>query len=431
MKKIILFLTLLTIILPLSLNAADSSYINTAHLNSLYEECNTGQRKIGIIHIYSGYPNYRWSDDDQEGIACLDDAARALVFSIHHYLLARDKSSLAKIKPLTEFLLYMQSPKGLFYNFVHKDMEINKKHSNSTDQFNWWTCRAFYGLTESYIFFENRGEHLYTARIKKALGRFYKASSLNIKRKNETVEIQGLQLPKWLPNSTASDQGAVIVMSLINYYKITHDKSLLGKLKQYCDGIIMMQKGKPDELPYCAFLSWENSWHAWGNNQAYALLKAYELVKEKKYLQSALNEIKYFYNYQIKEKYLSSFSVAMHNNIIKFKDENKFPQIAYGIRPMIAAASAAYNITGDSSYASTAARLAAWFFGDNPAGRKIYNTSTGLCFDGIESSEKINMNSGAESTIEALLSMLAVESNPQIKKRLKNFVIPAKSARED
>ena len=109
MKKILFLITLLYIILPLSLSAADSSYINTAHLNSLYEEYNTGLKKIGIIHIYSGYPDYRWSDDDQEGIACLDDASRALVFSIKHYLLVRDKQSLAKIKPLTEFLIYMDS----------------------------------------------------------------------------------------------------------------------------------------------------------------------------------------------------------------------------------------------------------------------------------------------------------------------------------
>ncbi len=31
-----------------------------------------------------------------------------------------------------------------------------------------------------------------------------------------------------------------------------------------------------------AFLSWQNTWHAWGNSQSYALLKAYQVLIDKK-----------------------------------------------------------------------------------------------------------------------------------------------------
>ena len=79
---------------------------------------------------------------------------------------------------------------------------------------------------------------------------------------------------------------------------------------------------------------------------------------------------------------------------------------------MIFASLEAYLITGDVAYAILAGKLAMWFFGNNPAKQVMYDHLTGRTFDGINSAIKINFNSGAESTIEALLSIQAVESNP-------------------
>ena len=43
---------------------------------------------------------------------------------------------------------------------------------------------------------------------------------------------------------------------------------------------------------------------------------------------------------------------------------------------------------------------------------------TGICFDGLSASGNANLNSGAESTIEALLTMEKVETDPAIKAAL-------------
>ena len=53
----------------------------------------------------------------------------------------------------------------------------------------------------------------------------------------------------------------------------------------------------------------------------------------------------------------------------------------------------------------------------------MYNPSNGMNYDGIISKEKINMNSGAESTIEALLTLLAIEQNSISKKALKKYLV--------
>ena len=52
----------------------------------------------------------------------------------------------------------------------------------------------------------------------------------------------------------------------------------------------------------------------------------------------------------------------------------------------------------------------------------MYNLKTGVCFDGIISKAEINKNSGAESTIEALLSLLEIEQNPISKKVLVKYI---------
>ncbi|MGE5498377.1 MAG: hypothetical protein ACM3Q2_09920, partial [Syntrophothermus sp.] len=58
----------------------------------------------------------------------------------------------------------------------------------------------------------------------------------------------------------------------------------------------------------------------------------------------------------------------------------------------------------------------------NPARRLMYDQSTGRGYDGIESADKINFSSGAESTIEALMALLAVEQEPEARRALNNLL---------
>jgi len=62
-------------------------------------------------------------------------------------------------------------------------------------------------------------------------------------------------------------------------------------------------------------------------------------------------------------------------------------------------------VTGEEKYLKRAEKIATWFTGKNIANQQMYDQATGRCFDGIVSETKVNMNSGAESTIEALLSL--------------------------
>jgi hypothetical protein len=54
---------------------------------------------------------------------------------------------------------------------------------------------------------------------------------------------------------------------------------------------------------------------------------------------------------------------------------------------------------------------ASWLMGNNAAKSQMYDPTTGRCFDGIVDSTNVNYNAGAESTIEALLTLVDIENH--------------------
>ncbi len=389
-------------------NSKENFLVNTSHLDSLYEDININGKLMGIIHIYSDYPDYKWIGDEDEGIACVDDASRAAIFYLKNYQAKKDTNSLLKSERLVEFLLFMQSDNGFFYNFIFQDHSINKTHKNSINEPNWWSWRAMWALSEGYKIMKEVNPEL-TKRILSGL-----AKSVNAAKKSSSTAkiikiVNGIEFPTWLPAETASDQAAVLVLALLNYLDDTKDSGIINYISELCDGILMMQKGSSSEIPYCAFLSWQNIWHAYGNSQSYALLKASKILKRSDLQKAALNEVNYFYDDLLGANFLSSFSIQKDNGSFRFSEINKFSQIAYNFRPMIFACLEAFALTGDSVYISKAAEISKWFFGRNVASAQMYDSSNGRCFDGINSEDEVNLNSGAESTIEALLSMQVLE----------------------
>ena len=77
-----------------------------------------------------------------------------------------------------------------------------------------------------------------------------------------------------------------------------------------------------------------------------------------------------------------------------------------------------FEATGDEKYAVMAGLASSWLTGNNVAGRAMYDPDTGRGYDGIGGPHSVNLNAGAESTIEALFSILEVERFPLSKQWL-------------
>jgi hypothetical protein len=415
-KRIILLLFSLN-----SISCEEFSFLNSSHLDFLYEDIVVNGKEMGIIHIYSNYPDYGWIDDADEGIACVDDAARAAVFYLKYSKFNAERKNLRKAKNLLKFLIYMQAENGYYYNFIWKDYSINKDFRTSVAEANWWSWRALWALMEGYNFFKKTDPE-FAGDLFKSVNKIIEAIKKDIPAEYETETIDGFVRPSWLPYKTASDQAAVLLLGLTLYCNHTEDEIILRYCNKLAEGIILMQEGNPSAFPYGAFMSWENLWHGWGNLQSYALLNFYEVTKNDSLKNAALKEINNFHDYLISRNYLMEFAIEKAGSEIILTDEKKFAQIAYNIRPMVYSSLKAYETTGDTLYLNKAVKSASWFLGENPADQQMYFPENGKCFDGITDETTINKNSGAESTIEALLSLLEIERHQLAKEKLYNFL---------
>ncbi|HEX2868290.1 MAG TPA: hypothetical protein VHO03_14690 [Ignavibacteriales bacterium] len=394
----------------------DTSIVNTSHLDKLYEKVNLDGRDMAIIHIYAEAPDYKWTEAKGEGIACVDDVARAAIFYLRYYNITNNAADLIKTKLLYEFLFHMQADNGLFYNFINSDYSINKEGGNSRPEADWWSWRALWAMGEAYRYFYERDKD-FALRLQTSLIKGFDNIKGFISKYPKKTEVKGFRLPTWLPYEYASDQASVLLMALTPFYEVSKDTITKRYMEELAGGIMQMQAGDSASFPYGAILSWENMWHAWGSNQPEALLVSGDALKSKYYEKSVKLELDNFYGYLMQKNYLNEFSVINDSS----ENMSQFPQIAYGIGPMVTSCLEAARVFNDPSYAEKGAKIACWFLGTNPAGKAMYDPKTGRCYDGIVSKDKINYNSGAESTIEALMALLAVESNPQARKVLMDY----------
>lgn len=418
-KYILLFLIILSSCSKNNVPSSNDSLLNTSHLENLYQEIEINNTHLGTIWIYCDAPDYQLVADDDEGFTCVDDVARTLVFYCRQYKDSPDQEILNKIKSFTRFLLYMKANNGYFYNFMFPDEAINTTHTNSLPIPNFWSWRAFWAFSELNLLDSPELDSLKTQTIPIIEDLINKIDQIFISNYN-TIIIDGIEIPSWVADQGA-DQIALIMTSLTNYYQVNKSSVVYNLLLRLGNSLIAAQYGDKDKFPHYAFLSWKNIWHAWGNTQAYALLYTGRIIQNNQFINAGLNEVDHFYPYCLERGFICDFKIIYKNDSITGSDLHSFPQIAYGITPMIFASLEAYIITGDESYATLAGDIATWFFGNNSASQLMYDHVTGKGFDGIDSASKINYNSGAESTIEALLSIQAIESNYIAKGIVKNY----------
>jgi predicted RecB family endonuclease len=393
--------------MPAPAPAAQAMAVNLDHFDHLYADVEIGGVEMGVVRIYAQYPGYRYAIEPNEGFACVDDAARALVLLVREWPRQRDPGMLDKIRRLTRFLLHMQSGNGYFNNFLWGDLRTNVDYRTSLAELNWWSLRALWGLEEALTVLQD--DATLAEPIRQATARVVRNLVRDLPtRPRRMVDAAGLGLPNWLPNGSAADQAAVALIALLPHWKRTGDAAVQRLMEAQADGILRMQHGDAVTYPHGMFLSWRNVWHAWGNAQAYALLSVGEALGRPAYIQAALKEVDHFYPYLLKQGFAEAIEVGAADGKLHEVRRTRFPQIAYGLRPMVFAAVKAHAVTGKPHYRRLAAELGAWLTGRNDAAMPVYDPATGIAFDGIVGLGRVNRNSGAESTVEALLLLQAL-----------------------
>ena len=397
-----------------------ASILNTAHLDKLVVPVifPNGETAQGI-YIYSNAPDYKPVAASGEGFTCVDDVSRGVLFYLRSPTFSSDSLVQKKVYGLLRFIINMQSDNGYFYNFLQAGNVINKTGITSINQPKWWSWRALQALTEAYPIIKSKNV-LLANKVEIVVDKLINAIKKDmVNLPKTTTQIKGIDVPQWLPEG--ADQATILILGLIPYYQTSGDVVIKTYIKKLADGIIMTQLGDANHFPYSCFLSSGNTWHAYGSDEATALFKTGIFLQDTSYIDKAMLEVNNFYPWLLNNGFKNSFDVALINNVYQPENSKDFEQIAYGIRPMVFAAIDAYEITKDEKYADMAGHLAAWFLGKNSAATVMFSINTGRCYDGINAGNNINKNSGAESTIEALLTMQKVNNYPSVKAAMDKY----------
>ena len=380
----------------------DSEFnINLAHLDYLSETISLDSSDVLIVYIYADAPNYERISAEGEGITAVDDVARAALVYLKYYEQFGGEENLEKAKKALKFVLYMQADDGQFYNFIFDDHTINRDGRTSLKSFDYWSIRAIRAMSYGYKVFQSSDQE-FADRLKNSVELTFPHIEKWMESQGQYILTFPVNIPLWLINN-AGDQSSELVLGLIDFYLVTGDISTEGYIRKLTDGLVKFQMSKGDYSG--AHLSWQNLWHAWGAHQVQAISKAYTVFGEEKWL-TYLTEGAVFLSKVVSENNL--------NELIFFGTDsvtvNKYPQIAYGIHAVTSGLKEAYLNTNNEEYRVSMMRGLGWFKGENIAETVMYDPSTGRTFDGIDLNG-INRNSGAESTIEALLLFLEMREN--------------------
>ncbi len=379
---------------------ATKSPINLDHALSLVDSVEVNGEQLYFIHIYADAPDYEPVEATDEGVACVDDAGRFMEV-LETEICGYGKMELMPIAMgMTRFLLYMSHDDGLWHNFIFTDGKINRSYRTSTAEFQWWAVRGLRGLAASLNILDKfPSDSLLKQAVIRRLHSMDGHLDEILQNYSQFTETALGPRPAWLILN-APDISSELLLVLAKLHGCA-DFSYQDEIAKIADGLVVCQYhtigSDLDGMYFC----WLNSWHNWGNNQSTALLKAYQITKSKKYIDSVSRWADNFVPFLIRNYYPWDITVLPDGTY----SMNEFPQIAYGIHSIYSGLKLLAEITENQAYLHYSETVFAWFNGKNHAGTPMYDPESGRCFDGINSEDEVNFNSGAESTIECLLAI--------------------------
>ena len=181
-------------------------------------------------------------------------------------------------------------------------------------------------------------------------------------------------------------------------------------LARLSEGIAELQGGDARHWPMGSVRPWAESrslWHAWGGNAPAALAGASVVLDDPALAEGAVSDSFTF------DPWLLTSGGPDNGRLPTRGDAS---QIAYGADSRLQSLLATADADGATTEAASGSP-GSWRPGTSaptPPARPMYDPATGRTFDGISGSGQVNHNSGAESTIHGLLSMIALDQHPAV-----------------
>ena len=387
--------------------------LNFDHLRHLTQSVTVGTMPVRVIALYANAPDYRPTGSPQrdglEGIASVDDAARAAVLYLRVFEESGDARTRDDAVGLLRFVVSMEQGDGEFVNFVDTAGRPNRSATSSRKSMSYWAARSIWALGEAQRVFGPAypdGLQGLRAPLDRAVVRM-------------TREIDAGRL---IGGSATATSEALLGLLALQRAEPTPARAALAERTARL--LVPLAAGTAVQAPWGARVDAPGSaWHAWGTRSVSALATASVVLGHPEFLAAAKQEADALWS-----RFLLAGQVP--SQIAPGGGPKWFPQIAYGIGPVAEGFLAIADATNDRRYAVMAGLTAAWLLGTNPAGAVMYDERFGRTFDGIDgaSADQVNRNSGAESTVESLLALQRVTRNPDAAEYLRYKLVGSVAA---
>ncbi len=367
----------------------------------------------GAFDEATGY----WS----QGAYNADDITRAAVVYLRHWTLTGDDASRQNAYELLRSVAYFQTTDGPNAGNVVLWMQPDGTLNPSAEPVelpdpsdsgpSYWLARTIWALGEGYAAFQDADPE-FAAFLEDRL-----ALSLAAVERQELVDYgewaqsDGMQVPAWLIVDGADASAEAVLGLAARVEAAPEDAAAADAMRKLAEGIAAMSAGTVRSWPYGAILPWAQSrsmWHAWGSQMPAALARAAVVLGDPALAGPAITDAAVF---------TPTLLTAGGPDNGWFPSPTDRVQIAYGADSRVQSLLEVADATGSTGFESLAAIQAAWFFGANRAGEAMYDPATGITFDGLQPDGTINRNSGAESTIHGLLTMIALDERPELAAR--------------
>lgn len=354
-----------------------------------------------------------------QGAYNADDMARAAVVYLRHWQQTGAAGSREHAYQMLRGLTYLQTAAGQDAGNVVLWMQPDGTLNPSAEPVelpdpsdsgpSYWLARTIWALGEGYAAFRD-ADPAFASFLRDRLDLAVDALDRQVLvRYGEHLQVDGEPAPAWLVVDGA-DASAEAALGLAAYVRAGGGDRARTALAQLTDGIAELSDGGARTWPFGGVRPWAVSrsvWHAWGAQMPSALARGSEVLGDDSLLRVAATDSFTF------DPWLLTSGGPDNGRLPTRIDRS---QIAYGVDARLQGLLA----TGDADPAlrDAADRLAGivggWYFGANPAGEPMYDPATGVTYDGISGEGQVNHNSGAESTIHGLLSMLALDAHPDV-----------------
>ncbi len=357
------------------------------------------------------------SDTWGQGAFNADDMTRAAVVYLRHWQETGSAASRRAAYQMLRGVAYLQTVTGPNAGnvvlWMQPDGTLNPSAEPveypdpSDSDASYWLARTIWALGEGYAAFKTADPQFATF-LEERLDLAVNAVDRQVlDAYGEHLDIDGEPTPAWLI-ADGADASAEAVLGLAAYVDAGGSPEARTALAQLSEGIAELTGGDARTWPVGSVRPWALSrsiWHGWGSQMPAALAKASTSLGDAELADGAVSDSFTF------DPWLLTSGGPDNGRLPTRGDAS---QIAYGADSRLQSLVATAEATGRDAARALAGIVAAWYFGANPAGEPMYDPATGRTFDGISGSGDINRNSGAESTIHGLLSMLLLDENKDI-----------------